>query len=115
MPLKKHSPRCLFVILAAFACVHGYPTFSRADEPSKKDLAPIVDKGIDYLRLKGQAEDGSFTKHAGPGVTSLVATAALRNGRMPRDPVVAKSLKYLKTFVQPDGGIYAPQQPRSKL
>ena len=27
---------------------------------------------------------------------------------MPTDPMVAKALKYLEGFVQPDGGIYAP-------
>jgi squalene-hopene/tetraprenyl-beta-curcumene cyclase len=110
MLLKNHLRRCrwLLISVAAGACVQASAPFSRADEPAAKDLGRIVGKGMDYLRLKGQAEDGSFTKHAGPGVTSLVATAALRNGRTTRDPVVAKSLKYLETFVQPDGGIYAP-------
>lgn len=111
MPPENRSRRwcCVLVIWGAFACLQAYPSAGRAAEPAKKkDLAQIVDKGMDYLRLKGQADDGSFTKHVGPGVTSLVATAALRNGRTMRDPVVAKSLKYLETFVQPDGGIYAP-------
>lgn len=82
---------------------------SEARDSETRDLGQIVAKGIDYLSQKGQAEDGSFSKQAGPGVTSLVATAALRNGRSVRDPVVAKALKYLERFVQPDGGIYAPK------
>ena len=65
-----------------------------------------VTKGINYLRGKGQAADGSYSAAAGPGITALVTTAVLRNGRPVRDPLVAKSLKYLEGFVQPDGGIY---------
>jgi squalene-hopene/tetraprenyl-beta-curcumene cyclase len=42
----------------------------------------------------------------GPGVTALVTTGVLKNGRPPQDPLVAKSLEYLQQFVQPDGGIY---------
>jgi squalene-hopene/tetraprenyl-beta-curcumene cyclase len=38
----------------------------------------------------------------------VVVTAILRSGRSPDDPVVSKSLKYLETFVQPDGGVYRP-------
>ena len=37
------------------------------------------------------------------------ATAILRHGRSPDDPLVAKSLKHLETFVQSDGGIYKPK------
>jgi squalene-hopene/tetraprenyl-beta-curcumene cyclase len=65
-----------------------------------------VGKAIDYLRAKGQGPDGSYSAQAGPAVTALVTTAILQHGRTPDDPVVAKSLKYLETFVQEDGGIY---------
>ncbi|MGC3967515.1 MAG: terpene cyclase/mutase family protein [Pirellulales bacterium] len=67
-----------------------------------------ISAGVEYLRSKGQAADGSFTAQAGPGITALVATSLLRCGVTPEDPLVAKSLAYLKTFVQPDGGIYKP-------
>lgn len=68
-----------------------------------------VARAIEYLRTKGQADDGSFSAQAGPGITAIVATAILENGRKVDDPVVADSLKYLEKFVQPDGGIYAPK------
>ena len=68
-----------------------------------------VARAIDYLRNKGQAVDGSYARASGIGVTAVVTTGILRNGRGPNDPVVAKSLKYLEGFVQPDGGIYVPQ------
>jgi len=73
-----------------------------------KTYDQAVQKGIDYLRNKGQAEDGSFSAGVGPGVTAIVTTSVLENGRSATDPTVAKSLKYLQGFVQPDGGIYAP-------
>jgi squalene-hopene/tetraprenyl-beta-curcumene cyclase len=65
-----------------------------------------VDRAISYLSTKAQAPDGSYAAYAGPGVTAVVTTGVLANGRGPNDPVVAKSLKYLEGFVQPDGGIY---------
>jgi hypothetical protein len=64
-----------------------------------------VAKGIQFLATS-QADDGSYNAAAGPGVTALVTTALLRHGRSPQDPVVAKSLKYLESFAQDDGGIY---------
>ena len=68
-----------------------------------------VSKAMEYLRVKGQAEDGSFSAAAGPAVTALVTTAVLESGRTVQDPVVAKALKYLQRFVQSDGGIYQPE------
>lgn len=66
----------------------------------------IVAKGIEFLRTKGQGEDGLFTGKAGPGVTALAIAGALRNGVAVDDPMVAKGLKALEGFVKPDGGIY---------
>jgi squalene-hopene/tetraprenyl-beta-curcumene cyclase len=75
-----------------------------ADDADKSSEQMVL-KAIEYLRIKGQASDGSYTAAAGPGVTALVTTAILRNGRSPSDPLVAKSLKYLEGFVREDGGI----------
>jgi squalene-hopene/tetraprenyl-beta-curcumene cyclase len=67
-----------------------------------------LDRGINYLLKQGQAEDGSYSEEISPAVTALCVDGLLRNGRSPDDPAVAKSLKYLEGFVQPDGGIYKP-------
>jgi squalene-hopene/tetraprenyl-beta-curcumene cyclase len=72
-----------------------------------EDYAKAVDRGVAFL-AKAQAADGSFSAQAGPGVTAVVADALLRLGRTPNDPVVAKSLKFLEGFAQPDGGISLP-------
>jgi len=77
--------------------------------PDAKQYQAVVNKAIHYLQVKGQAEDGSYSAKAGPGITALVTTGLLKNGRSVNDPQVAKALKYLEGFVQKDGGIYAPR------
>ncbi|MBN2024534.1 MAG: terpene cyclase/mutase family protein [Pirellulales bacterium] len=66
-----------------------------------------IDRAIGYLRSQGQEPSGAYASHAGPGVTALVATAIMRTGRAPDDPLVARSLEYLERCVQPDGGVHA--------
>ncbi len=75
------------------------------DEAKARDQA--VNKAVGYLRT-AQAADGSYSAQAGPAVTALVTTALLAHGRSVNDPQVARGLKYLEGFVQPDGGIYQP-------
>jgi squalene-hopene/tetraprenyl-beta-curcumene cyclase len=67
-----------------------------------------VTAGLNYLRTKGQAADGSYSAQAGPAITAVVMLGVLRNGRSPDEPFVAKALKYLEGFVHDDGGIYGP-------
>lgn len=98
-----------FVLSVIAAGILAVPFVGRADA-ADYDLATharVVEKAAHYLRTKGQAEDGSFTAGAGPGITAIVATGLLRNGISAEDPLVADALKYLKGFVQDDGGIYA--------
>ncbi len=91
------------VILLAIAL----PTAAFGDDKASAHRRTL-DRAVTFLRSTGQAADGSFSAYAGPGVTAVVTTGLLRNGISPRDPLVAKSLKYLEGFVQPDGGIYQP-------
>jgi squalene-hopene/tetraprenyl-beta-curcumene cyclase len=67
-----------------------------------------VSGGVDYLLTKGQAPDGSYSAETSPAVTALCVAGLLRSGKSPDDPAIAKSLKYMEGFVQPDGGIYKP-------
>lgn len=101
--------RLLILTLAVFVPASYAMAAEPAAVPAGADRASYeqtVLKAIDYLGTRGQAEDGSFSSFAGPGVTALVTTAMLRHGRTPEDPVVAKSLKHLESFVRPDGGVY---------
>src|SRR6201996_4229403 len=87
------------------------PALAKGKELSaaaKKQYDQAVKKAVDYLRTKGQADDGSFSAQAGPAITAVIATGLLENGRKPTEPIVAKALGYLEGFVQSDGGIYAP-------
>ncbi len=89
-------------------------TLAALGEAAEKPAAPsgdaqayaqAVDRAIAFLRDKAQAPDGSYAAASGPGVTAVVTAAILRHGRTPSDPLVAKSLTYLKGFVQPDGAV----------
>ncbi len=75
--------------------------------PDRAAYDKVVRAALDHLRLRGQAADGSFSAELGPGVTAVVITGALETGRVtPNEPWIAGGLKYLETFVKPDGGIY---------
>ncbi len=65
-----------------------------------------VQRAVRFLATHGQAADGSFSKFAGTGPTSLAVTAMLRSGRKTNDPAVAKGLAYLESCAQPGGGIF---------
>ncbi|MCE9547176.1 MAG: terpene cyclase/mutase family protein [Planctomycetia bacterium] len=72
-------------------------------------LDASIAKGIHYLRVKGQNENGSYSDRGGPGYTALATMAVLSNGVGVDDPQVAKALKYLDGFVQKDGSITSPK------
>lgn len=104
--------RVLSVVLVALACCWMASLTYSAELADSADpvraYQTAVDRAIQYLRTKGQAADGSFSKEAGIGVTAVVTTGLLSVGVSPDDPLVAKALKYLESFRQPDGGIYQP-------
>lgn len=65
----------------------------------------MVDKALRFLDGQ-QAQDGSFSAHAGTGPTAMVVSAMVRHGRSESHPTVAKAIAYLMDHVQADGGIY---------
>lgn len=77
--------------------------------PELDTYQKTVARGIAFLKNKGQADDGTFTRRAGPGVTFLAVTAMLRHGVSVEDPAVAGTLKYLECLKKPDGGIHVKQ------
>ena len=68
-----------------------------------------IEKAVSYLRDVGQAPDGSFSSKTGPGVTGLVVAGLLSVDIPVDNPLVAKSLKFLESTRQEDGGLYAPK------
>lgn len=92
--------------LLAFPAQGAEPKTKKPSGVDRAAYEKCVAKAIAFLRTKGQAPDGSFSGFAGIGPTALITTAFLRHGHQADDPAVAKSLKYLETFVRPDGGIH---------
>src|SRR5688572_14110489 len=95
--------RPLGLLASAVAVLALTPPLSFAAEEAagKAKASDLVDRGISYL-AGAQADDGSWSKQAGPGITALIAAAFLENGRSTSDPVVAKALKYVESHVRPD-------------
>lgn len=82
---------------------------ARAAGPEVAEVKAVLDKAIEFLKTRQEA-DGSFApKLGGPGITAMVAAGLIRNGVGADDPVVAKALAYLEKQVQPNGGIYSKQ------
>ena len=93
------------IISLCGAAVLPAQTVQLSDKQNNQ-LDALKSKAVAYLQDIGQAEDGSFSGEAGPGITSIVTVALLRNGVTVEDPAVAKALNYLSGFRRPDGGIY---------
>lgn len=96
-------------VAAYLALLIALPAMSLAQESATK-VAPTAEqlaaRGVAYLRTS-QADDGSFSSHAGPGITAISTAGLLRSGVSTSDPVVSKAIEYLLGFQQDDGGIYA--------
>jgi hypothetical protein len=92
---------CLAAIGSVAAAAESSPSFDQAQ------YERTVAKAVEFLKTKGQAEDGSFGANAGPAITALATTGLLRVGVSPEDPTVDKALKNIEGYIQPDGGIYA--------
>ncbi|QDU25940.1 hypothetical protein ETAA8_10120 [Anatilimnocola aggregata] len=100
--------------MAAMVCavVSGtmlVPAHVSGADTANKAYEPMVNRAIEFLTTKAQDADGAYNAKAGPAITALVTAALLRHGRSPADPQIAKSLKYLESFVRADGGIHAAE------
>ncbi|WP_339888662.1 prenyltransferase/squalene oxidase repeat-containing protein [Rhodopirellula europaea] len=105
------------LLFASVSCVSGVVTSPvMAEEAAAKDtrtadqrIDQMVDRGIEFLRTRGQSDEGAFSGETGAAVTGLCVRAILehRPEAVSTDPVIAKAIKYLESKVQPDGGIYA--------
>lgn len=102
--LKRFSLNFVLFGFSWASFVGVVPAAENAEIAAKRKQT--IERGLEYLAKHGQAADGTFSIKAGPGLTALALTAALRNGRTVDDPMVAKGLKALEGFVKPDGGIY---------
>lgn len=92
-----------FARAAVLTCsVLASPARSSAQEA---DASQLIDRGVAYYKT-AQAEDGSFSAEAGPGVTAIAVAGLLKSGVPLNDPVVSKGLAYLEKNLHDDGGVY---------
>ena len=83
---------------------------SAQEEMDKTLYQQTVSQGVTFLLEKGQdPQDGSFSKQLGPAVTALCVSALLENGVPVSHEKIQRALKYVESFVRPNGGIYAPK------
>jgi len=108
----EHHHKMSILLLSLGVCLAATSSLAQPEgsEPSK--LQAVVARGLSYLRESGQNAEGKFSPRMGSGITSLCVTAALRHGVALDDPLVARGLKAIESYVQPDGGVYG--SPRLK-
>jgi squalene-hopene/tetraprenyl-beta-curcumene cyclase len=100
-----HMSRSLVLLSALVLLGTSWTAVGVADEATRKQT---IEKGIDFLRVRGQADDGSFSVQSGSAVTGLCVSAILENRPQAiNDPVVVDALGFLQTQIREDGGIYS--------
>src|SRR5579859_6955306 len=106
-PVPNRFCRMLFVLSAVFswtaapACLVPARTVKAADEKAGIDSAKVAAArahAVEFLRTT-QRDDGSWTTENAPGISGLVTWSLLRGGVSASDPMVAKALQHLATFV----------------
>ena len=72
-----------------------------------QQLEQSIERGILFLKRRGQNEDGSFSPETGVAVTALCVRAFLEHhGNATNDSLVVNGLRYIEERIQSDGGIY---------
>jgi hypothetical protein len=79
--------------------------------PTAAEVDALIAGASSWLRAQ-QQPDGSFRK--GPpfvlGITQLSAISLLKAGAAKDDPAIQKALAFQAKHIQPDGGIYNPEE-----
>lgn len=108
--MKGHS--ILVGLWALSVCAH----FSTADETldlaTRAAAQQAVDKGLAFLTAT-QRDDGGWEAfgQSHPAITALAVKCLLQDDRFgPESPHARRGLDYVLRFVQPDGGIYVPDE-----
>jgi squalene-hopene/tetraprenyl-beta-curcumene cyclase len=82
-----------------------------ADLPNRAEVAKLTAQAQAWL-LRQQQENGAFLpgERFSLGVTTVAVNALLDSGMDPNDPRLVKAGNFILGYVQPDGGIYNPQE-----
>lgn len=71
------------------------------------EIQAAQDRALDWLASQ-QKENGAWSNEQFPALTALPAWAFIRSTHPKRAEIIAKAIHFLKSCVQPDGGIYVP-------
>lgn len=83
------------------------PQVAAADQARDAAIRKMADRAIDYLKTRGQAENGAFSPESGTAVTSLCVAAILRHRpEAVNDPAIKKAIAFIESHFRADGGIY---------
>ncbi len=104
MKLQIANRKLLALLTIAIVSAPGIQGWSQTT--NERDA--IVRKGIEYLRRRGQQDNGAFSPKVGIGVTALAATALIRNDVPLTDPMLSKAIALVSSSAQPTGGLHAP-------
>lgn len=69
------------------------------------EINAAIDRSLDWL-ARHQRDNGAWSNDLFPALTALSAWAFIQSSHPQRDTIVARAIDYLKSCVQPDGGIY---------
>lgn len=108
-PIDSYRSTARVLAISAIVLTFGFSTDVSAEQPSVSDAAisKSIGRGIEFLKQRGQADNGAFSPETGVAVTGLCVKAILENRpKAVNDPSVAKAIDYIKENVQSDGGIY---------
>jgi len=95
----------MYRIISFVVVLFTFTAMTFADSTQEAKRQKMIEKGVAFLR-GAQADDGSFSSHAGIGPTGIVLFGLLNAGVPADDPMIAKGLKFLEKSKWADGGIY---------
>jgi len=105
------------MLLAGQALAQTMPVAVAADSASgigvsmAHEINAAVDRALDWLAANQKA-NGAWSNEQFPALTALPAWAFIRSTHPQRAAVVPAAVSFLKSCVQPDGGIYRPVEGR---
>jgi squalene-hopene/tetraprenyl-beta-curcumene cyclase len=107
-PMHWNPLATLLAVVTMFASTSFAQEAKKSGELSlEAAIGQAVDRGIEFLKQRGQAEDGSFSRETGAAVTALSVRAILEHRpQAVNDPAIKKALAFIESKIQGDGGIY---------
>ena len=92
------------VTLLGIVLIAGMARSGRSAGITAEQVRAAIDKAVEYLKKQQNRERGNWAEYLGQpgGVTSLCTLALLNSGVPVDDPVIQKSLAYLRGLGKPD-------------